>query len=718
MSAGIVVPAELVLDPLIDLRSETDGVETVFKGPVTKAPLKYKADSATDTNILFQNVTPSSTETVLSRDFMIKYSFYVAYTFVADVCTVLAGADAENPENYFLQIGGNLNPGQGNPVVLPIVRPPAWSQYCAPLPASFDVADGVTIPIYLDPRRDMRYGTVGAFCPRSLPLNSVTRNVDLKINGAAIPFSSMELAPLWTATQEDIGITGWNSTFPFGRDTGVVELSQAQVSGLGKYDQKAVQGWKTTRAQQKCTVVGFQQDSGAAAVANARAYRVILRYDINEPLVVPPLRYGDAFDYAGISRVANVTIAMTLQNITRMLSMNSVVSFVATNTAVPAFDTAAHIAAFLPQFYGLPIVTFGGSDLTLPAGATVGAEGGTFTFNNNLTAKALAAPELSIMYAVPDQITLRQQPQFVIYPYELYQMYTTPVAIKSLNPIPEANAAWECMSPAIRMATLPSRIYIFAQPSIASKGLFELRARTDKPNGMNITDHFLSIEKVNVQFLERVGQFTTYSASDLFRMSSANGYRGSEWDWRYRTGSLVILDTNSDICLSPREADGQNVVATFQVTVNGSFDVQHFARMYAKTTDIANIDYTLYIVASIPGKVIIGGGQMQVVTEGPNQAQVFSLLSRGGSNLQPKDIKHNSSASAANAAGGGLLSAMGRVGRWARKQAVGLAKNLITPENMATLANAVRQKILPDEPAAPAAQGGDVSAGSLKRMRY
>lgn len=659
--------ATVVMDPLVDVKQETDSVELISKGPVVKNPIVYQADNASSTNILFQNITPASTDTVLAREISITYEIYVAFYLLSgpDTNGTTAAATLWNWD--------------------PTTR---GDRFMNTLAASAALSGGL-VP-YGNPANNR------AWQLRSLPFNNIIRNADMKINANGIPYACGEVASIWSHTADPRTHSEWATSFPFYSDSGPVQASATTaLSGAGTYMRYPAEPMPLLPAPDQSaeiTLVGCKR--GAASTANSIGATLVYRIKITEPLIVPPLLFGNTFNNAGLSRIANLTINATLANLTNMIKLDSGIT-VGVNGTDGALTTD-------------PVVTFGqgGATFTYP-----GVSGPTINAPAAITLAGLPRPTLNIMYALPDPITLRAQPQFAMYPFEQLQLYTTPVTIDGTATPGSVGATWSARCPAIRLATIPSTFYIFAQPSLTAMGRTGTRSASDAtPNGYQLSNTFLNITSLNLQVLERVGQFTTYTPLDIYRMSAANGYKGTYWDWLYRTGSLVIMDTNSDICLSAREADGQNIVTTFQIAVTGNYSAAQY-QLGGTASMLQGVEYLLYVVAVIPGKIVIGGGLSQVVCEGPNPAQVYSLLSDNAPKAWPADITSSRGATTAPS-GGGLFSTIGRVAKTARAGVAGL-HHLVSAhgDTFKKVLGTANRLLNPDD------EGGDIVAGSFKRSR-
>ena len=64
----------LVLDPIVDVEESYKALEVVKKSGVNRSMYQYVADSSSDQNIIFNNITPPSLNSIVRRSLLvIKY---------------------------------------------------------------------------------------------------------------------------------------------------------------------------------------------------------------------------------------------------------------------------------------------------------------------------------------------------------------------------------------------------------------------------------------------------------------------------------------------------------------------------------------------------------------------------------------------------------------------------------------------------------------------
>lgn len=132
------------------------------------------------------------------------------------------------------------------------------------------------------------------------------------------------------------------------------------------------------------------------------------------------------------------------------------------------------------------------------------------------------APLLTFKYITPNYLdSQRLSPQRPIsYGYSDVVRY-----ISSMGTLTYAQGAQPFVSNSIQINTIPERMYLFARPSRAT-----LESRSD------ITDTYLALQNLSVQFQNSSVLLSTASQQQLYQINVKNGYAGS---WAEFTGQLV-----------------------------------------------------------------------------------------------------------------------------------------------------------------------------------
>lgn len=101
----------LVIDPVTNVEETYKTKEVVYKSNVNTSLYRYNADSQSITNVIFNNITPPSLNTIINRCLKLKYTLYVAVTGTGGVAPTLkanaadataAGARLAGPYGIFL----------------------------------------------------------------------------------------------------------------------------------------------------------------------------------------------------------------------------------------------------------------------------------------------------------------------------------------------------------------------------------------------------------------------------------------------------------------------------------------------------------------------------------------------------------------------------------------------------------------------------------------
>ena len=712
---------ELHLTPVINVKAATESLRVVEKGPITCAPIDYTADSATDGAILFQNVVPAASDVCIQPNLMVTYEFYAGFT----VNTAI-----ETPFQTLREWGVNFlvpNFDKNSSVVIGTTG----AQFGPSVKEMIGTGDLVNVfDLQLNGVPGYRSMSVPAVRLRSLPLQSVTSNIDLKINGAATSFAASQFAPLWPMITDPKETARYLSTCPFYQDLGIVAMLPGHINPryldwFHKTQSITEQQCPTQYGCVSSSLVAYAaSNAGPAGNPDANtpwnALSFLYKFRVQEPLIIPPFRFGETYDEAGVTRILNLTINLTMNNLKRML-------------VLPYFQNNAATSLF--QFYDVSFAQ--DQSFTIPAVAAGGAGAGAWAALPALTGPPLPTPRLTLLYSQADALTRRQESQFAMYQSDLVQGFmsavnepATTTEYARWEATPFAQERYTATSQAIRLPSIPQMIYVWIGPSEAAKARTALVAAGNPnhtpPPGFQIPDTFINITSASINFMDRVGLFSTYDEVGLYRMSVKNGYKGSFQQWKYMSGSVLIINVSDDLCLSTREAPGQSVYSTFQIYVTGTTCTANSYNSYAGVpneamadmANLAGVQHTLYVATVTPGTALIGGGQAQFMTEGPSAAQVYAMLNAPGVKLQ-KSAGQVERVGATS--GGGFLSgiknlmssAVSSGADWVKKHPEVVQSAIGKLADMAGGAT-----VAGDLPASDAASGGSTAAGSLRKRRY
>jgi hypothetical protein len=728
MSAG-ALETEIAIVPVLNVLGNTEAVQVVVKGPESTAPQQYRADTFSNTMILFQNIVPTSSRVVMDRQLLLRYKVQVGFS-----------------------VSG---------------------------PAAYMESGGPTI---IDPLSEAATRTAGALYPtdsygqtvfrlRSLPLQSCSTNITLTINGSSTSIASSELAELWPYVTDESGTEKYLSSVPFYKSAAITgwngnNKTRGKLSSVCPLRDPSMD-WMARVVSVKVigdtgTVTGAARPQTAAVPAPANpalfqpgaisaARSIVYEYTIEEPLIIPPMAFGDVFDTAGLTQVMNLTVQITLGNLQRMFVLDpNFLNPVTDSDPVNANVSVAPIATGIPTqasarsssllYYNVSMAGVSSAGVQCPV---IGAIGETVNPQNaaaGVTAVAgLAAtpavqvssdaPCLVIKYSRADAVTQNSFPPSVIYDSPQFTQYQTPLKYTSVN-------AWSVTVPTIRVGTVPQLIYLYVRANVQRRSQVWSAAATPL-FGAQLNDAFLGINKVTIQQQSTVGLLSTFSVEDLYRMSVKNGYKGSMYQWRYVTGGPVIINITEDLCLGIRDAPGQNTFTSLDIQAYGDNAVLVAAcrenRIWPPVIPENNLnlqemcpetDYSVYVTLVTPGKCVVGTSSANWMTEGPSKETVFALLASDGTKMQTTDVE-NSQDSGTQGVGGGFLSKMfHHVRKHALKglshvaEAVRRNPQIIAHAvgHIANMAGA-RRSAEAEEEQAGAPEGGGMVAGGFRHKR-
>lgn len=575
----------LCIDPMVNIEESYRTKEIVYKSGVNKSIYVYTADSYSDQNWIWNNITPPSLATVTKRGLRIKYSMLVAQTWVTT-------------ESQFFLPNAVTTAGA-------VILPP---QAAAP-PA----------PMY-------GYGIV----PRACGVQAAASSIELRLNGSATSLSSNDYACLYPHIIPDDDLRLYSSEMPIQKD------DKAKYT-TPEYDTLAL-AWTTFDSKSPFNNAFYNNipsrgsylwtEVVGSTVAGAFSYAVY-QIELVETLFVSPMLYGKMLnDCSGLANINNLILNVRFQDVNRMISVDPL-AYVLPNTGV--FVTTA------------PSITF-----TVNGGqVTVNRAGGS-------------NPSLLMEYVTQDSILAARMPSTLAYDYELLQPYITNVGTW-VNTTADASVTLQ----SLRLASIPSKLYIYAKPS---KG-----ALTAGQIAQTTPDTFLRIKSVSINFNNRVNLLNTFSEADLYNMAVDSGITDTFNEWRYYTGSVCAIDVAKYLCLEADECTGQsNKYSTLQVTVTLS------ASPLAYAANTVGISYDAYITTVSPGKAFITPSECQYILTGPSSAQVLALTSNLDKVCHQDELP-------CKALGGNILNTAGKL----FKSGLRLFGK-ITPEHLAMAQNLAR----------------------------
>jgi hypothetical protein len=672
MTSAAALPQHLVMDPVINVQENFRPTEIVKKGPVVRSAMVYSADSVSNSIMVYQGIIPPSPDTCIDRKVDVTYDIVSQWQFpmpivqtygtgketaaecvIADNCTLNSQGFSDGETCYLPPIF-RVGSGVGN---VTFDSTTLTTTYLAPGTGNTQVTVNAAPGSVIRPSQLIGLmaggGNVkGVVVLRNQPMQSVTTNNEMKLNGTSTTVPSGDLSKLVPfLTTRSVGQTALSSG-PFSQDTGRFSNSLSDFTAnlfgnIANFDSTRNFGslqrcFTIIPTLESCYIIPattsaactatpnappgvknlWPTGSGGGASATGAATGTVNLYygslttavpqfvctfswtGIVEPLIISPLRYGDVQYDSGLARINNMTFNMTFSNLYHMLQSGFQFAHVNGSRSI-------QIETYGPQFLQAP--TFSGSAPTTA---------GTITCRR---------PTISLKYNTPDPMTAARMPLFLVYPHEMIQTFQTPVTASGTGLITNLQVTSET----IRLPYIPEKLIVFAT---ASRNYLS----TTKSQGSNVyygqalfpCDTFLRITGANCKFMNRVGLLSTLSEYDLWFQSYKNGLEMSFQQWKEECGSILIIDTSQDLCVDSKEAAGQNTYSNLQLTVTVDDEPTRYQGYSSGAIGdgCGAVDYTLYVIPITPAQCVIGGGQCAFVTSGPSEDTVIGLLSDAATN--------------------------------------------------------------------------------------
>jgi hypothetical protein len=332
----------------------------------------------------------------------------------------------------------------------------------------------------------------------------------------------------------------------------------------------------------------------AETLAGGNCTRVY-EWEITEPLIISPLVWGNCFSETGLANINNITLNLRIQDIQRALC-----------TAGTSLATA-----------GTTITT----TLT-PAGTSPTAS-------------------LLLNYNTQDPIYAAKMKNTLFYNWDLVQVDANSNAINGNLLNTSADGPFNGNS--LRLSSIPDKIYLYIKPS---KGGFAGQAC------QGITDTFLRIKNINVQFQNSANLLSSYTEYDLFRMSVKNGLKMTWHEWHNSVGSVVIIDVASDLGLNSDEAPGEGKYN--QLKINGTYSCSTLS--YSGQTTAVKYDVMTVVVTA--GEALITPNSVSFRVSGSDSTTILALTTANDTKIDGGSLHRRLGGS--HARGGNLFSNAGK----------------------------------------------------------
>ena len=405
---------------------------------------------------------------------------------------------------------------------------------------------------------------------RAFPLNSSLANCDLKLNGGATTLASNDLVCIKPYLIEDSEIRYFEC--PVQRDDGAQYTSNSNNDNRNPFNSFRQNTAYPTRGSYLATLV-YENVAGGNVT---RVYQ----WEITESIIISPLVWGKSFDDEGFANLVNISINLRIQDIQRSISL---CSGLVENSSV--------------QMSIAPI-TVAGTE-----------------FGKNTC-------DLLLNYCDQDPIFAARQPSTLYYNWDLVQIDANSNAVSGAltNASPDKNFN----SNALRLSTIPDKIYFYLKPT---KGqLLGAAAQT-------ITDTFLRIMHLTVQFGSDPNLLTSFEEEDLWRMSCKNGLNMSFHEWKYTNGSIAIIDIASDLGLKSDEAAGASKYN--QIKVSGTYSCTPLA--YAGQATAVLYDAVTVVITG--GEAVISPNKCQFTNQSIDSSQVLALTTMSDNTIQASGFR-------------------------------------------------------------------------------
>lgn len=204
-------------------------------------------------------------------------------------------------------------------------------------------------------------------------------------------------------------------------------------------------------------------------------------------------------------------------------------------------------------------------------------------------------PEMLFTYISPKELDVI--PKAVDYPYFVVDRYPTVLGQVSPSFAAPGFGITTFNSNNIQLNSVPRRMYIYARPS--NSVIY---------NTSDVTDTYLSIYNVSINFNNQAGLLSSATQQDLYKMSVKNHCNMTWEEWSglrvyngnfsspiSTVGSVLCVEFGTDIGLGQLEAPG--ILQTNQLQVTAQF--------FNANTSGDTMEYTMYIVVISEGTCTI-----------------------------------------------------------------------------------------------------------------
>jgi len=250
----------LVIDPVTNVEETYKTKEVVYKSNVNTSLYRYTADAQSVTNVIFNNITPPSLNTVINRCLKLKYTLYVTVTGTNNVAPTLKA-------NAVKQDGSKLQ----------------------------------------------NSGPYGIFLADS-PLQVSSTAIELRINGSSTSITPNDYIQLYShmASKDDLNM--FATTYPHQKDNMCVYLSPTDETNPDPNNFRAPYNGFNQNTDLQTRASTVWNWLGSQTTTNADLYSV----DVMEDLYLSPGVWGEiANKVAGYANINNLTLNIRIADLKR-----------------------------------------------------------------------------------------------------------------------------------------------------------------------------------------------------------------------------------------------------------------------------------------------------------------------------------------------------------------------------------------------------------------
>jgi hypothetical protein len=205
---------------------------------------------------------------------------------------------------------------------------------------------------------------------------------------------------------------------------------------------------------------------------------------------------------------------------------------------------------------------------------------------------AITDPKLELTY-IQVSNNVVSIPRLTSYPFENMVFFTqSAVATMDMATL----ETYTLTSNTVRLQSLPSRMYIFARPTLNTY-------RQGQVGNVSYADAFLSLAdmpNLNISIGNRTGLLSSASAKSIFRICKKNQYSSTFNDFAYGSGSLIVLDPVEDLGVSLDSGEtlpGES--ASINFSISGKWSNKNYVASYAQTGATPQAGVTIELVIAV-----------------------------------------------------------------------------------------------------------------------